>query len=314
MDNASNNSPELEATKELPEIQKNTPLGDRMKAYEKKDSQLIPPHQSFIVRLDGRSFSKFTSGLVKPFDENFVKAMIRTCNDLLDEFQPSTIYTHSDEITMIFPPLQAHNELFRYDEDGQYNIIANKQHIYNGKYQKIISVFASYCSVRFNFHLVNFINAQKELYTIEFVDKVNRFEQMFDARIVRFDFNTYEIVNHQIWRSCMDCHRNAVSTYARKYFNHKQLQSKSTKEMIEMLSTVGVNWELDVPIHLKYGIYGKKTQYELNDGKNTIRMRNEFKCFKIAFSDEMLRILCSKYWNDNNNSEDVLNGMIEYIC
>jgi tRNA(His) guanylyltransferase len=55
----------------------NEKLGDRMKKYESMiDNQIvIKPCESFIIRLDGRSFSKFTKKFHKPFDIVFVKAM-----------------------------------------------------------------------------------------------------------------------------------------------------------------------------------------------------------------------------------------------
>ena len=51
-------------------------LGDRMKAYEKIETmQKFPPNSILCVRIDGRSFSKFTKGLQRPYDERLSKLM-----------------------------------------------------------------------------------------------------------------------------------------------------------------------------------------------------------------------------------------------
>lgn len=90
----------------------NEKLGDRMKKYEAHMDLRILPCESFVVRLDGRSFSKFTKKFFKPFDIIFVKAMCKTMIDLVEEFDAQTGYTHSDEITLIFNSIQ--NVLMRY--------------------------------------------------------------------------------------------------------------------------------------------------------------------------------------------------------
>jgi len=57
-----------------------------MKRYERFiDSKItIRPSESYIIRLDGRSFNKFTKKFVKPFDFVFVKAMCMTVQDLVE--------------------------------------------------------------------------------------------------------------------------------------------------------------------------------------------------------------------------------------
>ena len=68
-----------------------------MKSYEKCST--LDRNQPFILRLDGKNFSKLTRGLKKPFDTSFLDAMIFT---LMEEFRPSTGYCHSDEISLVF--------------------------------------------------------------------------------------------------------------------------------------------------------------------------------------------------------------------
>lgn len=57
-----------------------------------------------IIRVDGRSFSKLTEYLKKPYDDNFHRIMNRTAEHLVTEFQGIYCHTHSDEISVLFPP------------------------------------------------------------------------------------------------------------------------------------------------------------------------------------------------------------------
>jgi len=294
-------------------------LGDRMKEHEAKiDIIRIKPYNHFIVRLDGRAFSKFCTGLKKPFDENFIKAMTNTMNDLVEEFSAITGYCHSDEISLVFPRLYSIEE---YNQKCNANLDI-PVHMFGGRLQKICSVIASYASVRFNHHLkfyilgrdnfdtvnsnnnvvnsnidvnsdinVNNLNSnlnlnlnansnidvnsksdvnsniqditlQNNSYSQVFLKKILNPYACFDARIVELK-DSNEVVNLILWRSTYDCYRNAVMTYARSYFSHKQLNNKSTKEAIEMMKSKGFDWNTQVPLHHKYGTYAKRELYQI---------------------------------------------------
>jgi len=52
-------------------------LGDRMKSYYEDKTRIYLPRRTYtIIRLDGRSFSKFTKRFKKPFDRDFVDMSI----------------------------------------------------------------------------------------------------------------------------------------------------------------------------------------------------------------------------------------------
>ena len=57
-----------------------------------------------VVRVDGRSFSRFTERFEKPYDETFRDLMLVTAKTLLEELHGLYIYTQSDEISILFPP------------------------------------------------------------------------------------------------------------------------------------------------------------------------------------------------------------------
>jgi tRNA(His) guanylyltransferase len=257
-------------------------LGERMKLYEQRYSVNIKPYESFIVRLDGHNFSKLTRDFNKPFDLNFIKSMHETIKDLLDEFNPSTVYSHSDEITMIFPKRCLLND---------YNTNKNYYHIFNGKIQKILSIISSFTSTRLNYHLYKFVNPAD--YKPNVIRLIDYHSFTFDARILSFDETLdYEILNHQIWRSVKDCYRNAAQSYGYCYFSSKEIFKKNTGQIIEMLKNKGVDWGT-VPNYIKNGIYCKKQSYELDPG--VIRTRIVSIVRKIDFSDENLDFLFSKY-------------------
>lgn len=269
-------------------------LDDRMKIYEKELEQNILPYFGFIVRLDGKNFSKFTKGFRKPFDNVFETSMIWTMNDMITKFNARTGYTHSDEITIIFSSVCTKEEF----EKGE-----NKStHEYNGRIMKLCSIFASYCVNRFSYHLRNLTEKNKGFYKDAHIEKINGCEYSFDARIIVFpEDKQYEYVNHMIWRSIYDCYRNCISAYAQKYFSHKEIDGKTTKDMLQMLNDKYELKEEDIPIFHKHGVYGKRELYKIEveiDGekKEAIRQKITNRCFKITSNQNDL--LLQKNWPD----------------
>lgn len=304
-----------------PDKNNNEKLGDRMKRYENEvDNRIIiKPCESFIIRLDGRSFSKFTKGFHKPFDIVFIKAMGFTTLDLIKEFEAQTGYSHSDEITLIFNSKcgdQEYFEYLEYLEKSKNNSSMHKDilpnHMFNGRVQKILSLVSSYCSVRFNYHLERLIENFKEQYEKKFINIVKSHQQMFDARMMIFEEDKkHEILNHQIWRSVHDCSRNAISTYAHYFFGPKRIMNKNTHELVQMMrDEKNFDWDDSdqVPTFIKHGLYCKKTLVEkVIEGNTVLRSEYVFKQHKINFTQENLNILMNKYWNisnDLNNLED----------
>ena len=61
-------------------------LGNRIKSYELQTTSLkLMTSLPIIARLDGRSFSKFTKNLKRPYDERLSKLMIETSKFLTKE-------------------------------------------------------------------------------------------------------------------------------------------------------------------------------------------------------------------------------------
>lgn len=179
-------------------------FGDRMKEYESKwTSQKINPNGIMCVRVDGRSFSKFTKNLKKPFDERFSNAMQKTAQELHNEFNADLTYVQSDEITMLFKP---HPDRF-----------------FGGKTSKINSIVASFASVVFNKFIFEDVTKQE----------VGNKTPIMDCR-------TWEVPLHEgpnviLWRA-KDSRRNYVSQLYRWTFGHSKMQKKSVNDMIKELN------------------------------------------------------------------------------
>ena len=76
-------------------------LATRCKALESARDDRAPRGQPLLVRLDGRAFHTYTSGLRRPYDERLSHAMIETTRCLVEDLHAAVGYTQSDEISLI---------------------------------------------------------------------------------------------------------------------------------------------------------------------------------------------------------------------
>ena len=75
------------------------------RAREWFHSLAVLPGAWAVLRVDGRSFSRFTEHRFdKPFDERFSQLMVTTAETLLTEFNARYAYTESDEISVLLDP------------------------------------------------------------------------------------------------------------------------------------------------------------------------------------------------------------------
>lgn len=276
------------------ENQKRETLQDRMKIYEHNNKgDTLLPYKPFIARLDGVNFSKYTQGFNKPYDMLFRTVMILTMNDLVDKFKSSTGYTQSDEITLVFPMVCTKEE---YDKK-----INKTYHYRKGRKIKICSIFASFCTSRFIFHMTRLINLDSFGKTKELKERINKMMVGFDCRIIEYpDEKDFEILNHQIWRT-LDCNRNAILQYGETHIGKKNIINMNCKQISSKLLEMGIDFQ--DPQFILNGVYCKKILYSCDDN-NTIRSKYINKTFKIKYSDEILKMLFSKYLFTKEESED----------
>ncbi|GGJ41783.1 tRNA(His) guanylyltransferase Thg1 family protein [Deinococcus roseus] len=80
-------------------------LDVRMRQREVYHNLTLVPGMWAVVRLDGRSFSRFTQQFYqKPFDNRFKDAMVQTATALMKDLHGLYGWTSSDEISILLPP------------------------------------------------------------------------------------------------------------------------------------------------------------------------------------------------------------------
>lgn len=218
-------------------------LGDRMKLYEQALDVKLNPCMHYMIRLDGKNFSKHTKRwpLEKPFDERFNNAMTAAGKSLY-HLIPNIhlVWCGSDEISAWFTFPDAGNPF------------------YDGRIQKIISLAAAQTSIVFNITLKN-----------EFEEDIDY--GIFDARIMQFP-NEKEAMNCFIFRQ-RDCFRNSVSGYAQSYFSPKSLIKKNSDQKIEMLKSAGFDINT-APYWARFGTFIYKKTFEINVTPDEPYIRN----------------------------------------
>jgi tRNA(His) 5'-end guanylyltransferase len=264
-------------------------LGDRMKLYELALETSIPGSSAYIVRLDGVSFSTFTRGLDPVFDMVFTRSIILTMNDLVQHFHAVTGYCHSDEITLVFPPVDP--------------TVVGAKHLYAGRVQKLVSVLSSCTAARFNYHFAEQIRHRE---VGKGVYKSTTYAKMhwayFDARVLAFpNDRLYEVVNHMIWRSKFDCYRNCVSAFGRQFFSSKQLDKVNCTKMIADMKTYKGFDFATVPCFLRHGVVAKRSTTGVKpaveiEGKQKARTVIENRCCLFTCNEVWTKTMLSKMW------------------
>lgn len=219
-------------------------LGDRLKTFERIETdQKFPPNSYLYVRLDGRSFSKFTKGLKRPYDQRLSNLMATVTKALVKQFNALIGYTQSDEISLII------NHTY---ESGC---------IFEGKKQKLLSTLSAYASSVFAANLAKEIPEKDPLVTDVYPS--------FDCRIFPV-FTKSEAANALLWRE-NDAIKNSVSMAAYDNFSTKELFKVNVKVMKDMLKTQkNIIWD-DYPKFFKSGSYFQRGLYEkVLEDKSTV--------------------------------------------
>jgi tRNA(His) 5'-end guanylyltransferase len=148
--------------------------------------------------------------------------------------------------------------------------IKNEQ-IFGGRVQKMASLFASFVTIRFNYHLENQMDyaledfhSKDDLNWKEFEDYLLVIKKKigtawFDCRIYGVPTKE-EAFNIILWR-VHDCIRNSRSMFAQAFCSHKELQNKNGNEQIQYcFEKTGEDWNT-VPNRYKYGILIKREKF-----------------------------------------------------
>jgi len=214
----------------------NDAFGDRMKGYESVETgRRLDTSLPVYARIDGRSFSKFTRGMQRPFDPRMTSAMQAATRHLVKATDARLGYTQSDEISLIW------------EVD---TVNPSAQMFFDGKVQKLCSVLAGLATAAFT----QAVMASDP----EFAAYAERLPH-FDARVFNLPSRD-EGANAFLWRE-LDATRNAVSMTAYANFSAKSLHGVSVFGMRERLAEAGVDFEA-YPRPFRRGTYYRRKTVE----------------------------------------------------
>lgn len=211
-------------------------FGDRIKKYEKETDFSLDLSLPVCIRIDGKRFSKFTQSLHKPFDSRMEKVMYNTAISLMEEFKASCAYTQSDEITIV------------------YTVDNIKSLPFNGRIQKICSVFAAKATAYLIKNVVEFLPEN-------YFDKL----PCMDARVWNVPSDS-EAINSIVWR-ITDARRNALSSVFRYTYGHSIAQHKNSLEMLDYMKNHGVDYESVYNDFQRTGVLFFKKEHLFNNGE-----------------------------------------------
>lgn len=195
-----------------------TSLEVYFKALEADWRQTLPGDAFYkVIRLDGRNFSRFTKGMNKPFDIEFIKNMDLVAVQLCKEIQNAVFaYVQSDEISILV-----------------YELDKKAQAWFGGDVMKTVSVTAGLAS-----------SAITALYRLEAGQPL----VCFDSRVFTIGQRD-DVIRYFQWRQG-DAYRNAVSMAASSMFSHRKLDKKPLWDRLAMMRE-----ERGVDFHKTYSPY-----------------------------------------------------------
>lgn len=194
----------------------------RCQDFEKNSVPKLMDGLPIMLRFDGSSFSTFTKGLGRPYDQRLTDLMIECCKFMVEKTNARCGFVGSDEITLVL-----------WEEKD------NSQTIYNGRVDKLLSELPSQLSVRFNRLLPKYLP--------EKVDK----EPYFDGKV--WNVPTLEDVANSFWMREESVTKNAISMAADEVVGG-DLTGINGKMKQEMMFQKGVNFN-DYPVDFKRGTF-----------------------------------------------------------
>jgi tRNA(His) 5'-end guanylyltransferase len=230
------------------------PLGDRMKLnYESRSQGQLTRRTPVIVRIDGRSFSKFCKRFKKPYDANLHRMLNNVTKTLCNKIQGVKFAErHSDEISLL---------LTDYDS-------VNTDAFFDYSIQKMCSVISGITTAAFIKELLKGtystftddcgdIVTDRDFLSDKFLSLDEEWPH-FDARC--FNIPESDITNYFLWRT-QDSSRNSVGMHTRSMFSAKQMHGVSTSGMKDMMLEKDFDWEA-LPQEQKTGFIFVKREVE----------------------------------------------------
>jgi tRNA(His) guanylyltransferase len=170
---------------------------------------------------------------------------------------------------------------------------------FNDRVQKLASLAASYCSVRFGAALRMILRDSGGDATLgNTVDSAH-----FDARLFVVP-SVEEALNCLLWRCRNDAVRNSISSFARTMFTDQEMHGKTAIELVQMMEERSVSYTDAVPAWALEGCLIKREQYQHEgiNGKTGAKETTSRTRLKVEergvreFSDENLRLVSERFW------------------
>ncbi len=179
-------------------------LAEEMLTFERETKRYLPRRCFAAIRVDGKSFSSYTRGLVKPFDEKFADDMDAAAWALAESVGGSVgVFVVSDEISLILTDLM--------NEDTQPE--------YGWGEAKLTSITAAISTAAFN------------------ADRDFRNPGLFDSRA--FTLPDADAVQRYLAYRQGDGMRNAISTMGRLHYGKRGIEGVSANAMMRRLESDG---------------------------------------------------------------------------
>ena len=229
-------------------------LGDRMKEYESRNQYYLQKRTPVCIRVDMRAGHTFTHGFVRPFDEVFGGAMMRTMEYCAKNIGNCVFaYCQSDEITFIlvdYEKLET-DAWFDYRTDKLCSIAASMATLaFNKAFAKAFDEWGRKNLPDWDEGGTNEPVDENLMRLCEVYGNAQEKGAMFDARC--FNIPKEEVTNLIYWRQ-LDATRNSIQMVGQANFSHKELQGCSCNVIQDMLMTQkNINWN-DFPTRLKRG-------------------------------------------------------------
>ncbi len=199
-------------------------------------NEYTQPNSILLIKLKLLNHECITKYMNKPYDDNMIKVYYLCVQDMIKKFNPDFTHIGYNQITI-----------------GYYNNNPTDKNIYYENNVLTSSLFSSYCSIKFNFHIENLLKNNKT-YNKELFDLLSRHEQIFISEI--YYTNNDIDKTSQLTQIENDCENKYLDEYAKKYLGHSySINSLSVSEIKNMLRFVGIDWSNDIPNYIYKGIY-----------------------------------------------------------
>lgn len=233
-------------------------LSNRIVSYQELSDYQLLNRVPLIICINGKSFSKFTSLLNKPFCEKFSKSMLSTMLKLCSEIEGSLFgYQFNDEIIIIA----------RNDQNN------GTSPWYDNKLQKICSITSSIATLHFN-------NISSNLNLNLMGDGIFT-SQVFIVPTIAEAINTIIYKQQQNFHISVQsaCFYELIKTYNRNTIK-EMLSGLSIDEKIDLLQQeCNINFN-EYPIDFRRGVGAYKIPKVINDVmKNKWIINNDLPIF-----------------------------------